>query len=278
MSWKSSSVGLGILCYLALSPVAADAHSIQWSRQFGSSSVDESFAVATAPDAVYVAGETVNGSFTGFASAGRRDLFLSKLDLQGNVLWTRQFGTAESDTATALAADASGVYVAGHTAGALQGTNLGSTDAFVRKYDATGNEVWTRQFGTANPDEALGAAVDATGFYVGGKTAGALPGQTSGSLGQDDAFLRKYDFNGNEVWTRQFGTSSGDRGQAVAGDASGVYIAGETGGPLVSLAAGTDAFVRKYDSTGNVVWTRQISSGGNQADIAYGVAVNSSGV
>jgi uncharacterized protein (TIGR03437 family) len=275
---KSFGIILTSASFLAVLSTASNAQTIQWARQFGSSRVDEAFAVATGPDGVYVAGETF-GAFPGFSNTGNRDVFLSKFDAQGKALWTRQFGTSDDDTATGLAADASGVYVVGRTDGALPSqTGLGSVDAFVRKYDVNGNELWTRQFGTSNFDEALGAAVDATGFYVAGRTSGALPGQTSGSLGQDDAFVRKYGPSGNEVWTRQFGTSSGDRAYGVAVDASGVYVAGSTGGPLVSEAAGTDGFVRKYDSNGTVVWTRQIASAGTGNDTAYGVSVGTSGV
>ena len=107
--------------------------------------------------------------------------------------WTRQFGTSDNDYAPGLAVDASGnVYIAGYTLGALPGQSFsGSMDAFVRKYDGEGNELWTRQFGTSDNDSAYGLAVDASGnVYVAGETRGALPGQSSsGSL---DAFLIKF--------------------------------------------------------------------------------------
>jgi uncharacterized protein (TIGR03437 family) len=275
MLWRFCCVA--VVGAMAL-PAVSSGQVIQWARQFGTNRVEEALAVATGPNAVYIAGYTF-GAFSGSSNAGGHDIFVSKYDNAGNQVWTRQFGSSSSDDATGLAADASGVYVVGRTDDALSGqANLGSTDAFVRKYDADGNELWTRQFGTNAPDEALGAAVDATGVYVAGRTAGALPGQTSGSLGQDDGFLRKYDLNGSELWTRQFGTSSSDRIYGVAADTSGVYVAGYTLGPLVSAAAGTDGFLRKYDSNGTAVWTRQIASAGTGNDIAYAVAVNSSGV
>ena len=68
--------------------------------------------------------------------------------------WTRQFGTKVNDDAYAVTVDGSGnVYVAGYTSGALEGqTSAGSGDAFVRKYDGGGTELWTRQFGSADND------------------------------------------------------------------------------------------------------------------------------
>ena len=98
---------------------------------------------------------------------------------------------------------------------------------------------------------ANGVAVDASGsIYVAGTTEGTLPGQNN-APGAGDAFLRKYDANGTELWTRQFGTPKFDDALAVAVDASGsIYVAGRTFGafPGQNYAGGADAFVRKYDA------------------------------
>jgi hypothetical protein len=194
-------------------------------------------------------------------------------------LWVRQFGTTGSDQAFAVAVDASGnVYVTGFTNGTFAGeTSAGLEDAFVRKYDASGGVVWTRQFGTTGYDEAFGVAVDASGnVYVTGFTTGTFAGQIS--AGGDDAFLRKYDASGNVVWTRQFGTPAGERAFGVVVDASmNAYVVGYTesalGGPF--SGGNSDAFVRKFDSGGNVLWTRQF--GGAGTTTAYGVAIDGSG-
>ena len=132
---------------------------------------------------------------------------------------------------------------------------------FVRKYDAEGTEVWTRQFGTSEQDYAVAVAVVAGSLYVTGVTKGALPGQSVS--GDTDAFVRKYDTEGNEVWTRQFGSSGADRPSGVAADAVGVYVAGRTWATLpgqTSAGGESDAFLRKYDTQGNEVWTRQFGA------------------
>jgi len=247
-----------------------------WTRQFGTSESAFASGIAVDGSGVYVTGST-NGAFPGQTSAGSQDVFVRKYDVEGNEIWTRQFGTPEGDAASKIAVDASGMYVAGSTPGALSGqTSAGNNDAFVRKYDLDGNELWTRQFGGANFDAAVGVAVDASGVYVAGNTEGALPGQTS--AGPRDVFLRKYNFDGNELWTRQFGTSDDEIARAVAVDASGVYVAGRTGGALPgqTSAGSGDAFVRKYDVDGNEIWTHQF--GGSGDDEARGVAVDASGV
>ena len=225
---------------------------------------------------VYVAGYT-NSTLPGQTSSGGQDAFVRKYDPVGNELWTRQFGSAGGDYSYGITVAASGVYVAGYTQDTLPGqTSSGGADAFVRKYDLAGNEVWTRQFGSAIADIATGITVDASGVYVIGETDGTLPGQTGS--GSKDAFVRKYDLAGNEVWTRQFGSATNDFASGVSIDASGVYVAGHTYGTLPGQTSSgdQDAYIRKYDLAGNVLWTRQFGS--VAAEWALGVSVDTSGV
>ena len=254
---------------------------IEWARQFGTTGTDSALAVAATGSTVYVAGGATNGAFSGQTSAGQRDAFVTRFDLDGNVIWSRQFGTAEEDEAQGVAADATGVYVVGSTRGALQGTNTGGSDAFVRKYDPNGNVLWTRQFGGSGgaDDSATSASMDGAVLYVAGFVVGLLPGQSGAGGNNLDAFLRRYDATGNETWTRQFGTTDGDQAYGVAAHSSGIYVAGETGGALGTVVGGSDYFLRKYDSSGTAAWTRQFGTS-NADGVGYGggIAVNNSGV
>jgi outer membrane protein assembly factor BamB len=87
---------------------------------------------------------------------------LHRYDSDGNEVWKRQSAGAAS-----VVADATGVYVAGHTNGLPGQCRLGSGfDSFVRKYDAEGVEQWTREFGASDASVAVGVAVDSSGVYV----------------------------------------------------------------------------------------------------------------
>jgi hypothetical protein len=255
-----------------------------WTRQFAGAGPASDFAQAVDSDGnLYVVGKTF-GSMPGHTNAGDTlspeagaDAFVRKYDAIGNEVWTRQFGTSASDQANGVAADFSGVYVVGQTAGTLPGqANAGGVDAFVRKYDGDGNEVWTRQFGAFSSDAAVGVAVDSSGVYVAGQI--VAPTTDEFGRGNFEAFLRKYDASGSEAWRRQFGTSGFDRADAVAVNASGAYVAGRTAGtfPGQTSAGSTDAFVRKYDSSGIDAWTRQF--GTSSDDLAFGIAVDASGI
>jgi Beta-propeller repeat len=136
-----------------------------------------------------------------------------------------------------------------------------------------------KQQGGTGADSASSVAVDADcNVYVAGATNGGVGGGVN--LGGYDAYLTKYNKSGTWVWTRQFGTGGADYARGVAVDDNGdVFVGGSTSGDLDGAGAGvhaggSDAFLRKYDPVGNVLWTAQI--GTSSDDSAQGVAVGPS--
>lgn len=253
-----------------------------WARQFGAGEFvfDEAHAIATDTAAnVLVVGSTF-GDLAG-DNAGGRDAFVRMYDQDGQAVWTRQFGTSNDDAALGVTLDPSGNVL---VVGEIHGRPAGGGDAFLRKYDADGTELWTQQFGSGLSDRASGVAVDAAGnVVVVGRAGGDLTGGTP-RANQGGAFVRKYDAHGTELWTRQFGSGDwnnlwgvGDRASGVAVDVVGnVVVVGSTMGSVAGAnLGGADAFVRMYDAGGAEGWARQF--GTLDHDIATGVAVAASG-
>jgi hypothetical protein len=253
-----------------------------WTRQFGTVASDTALAVDGDDSGnVYVAGCT-SGALPDQTLSGAVDAYVRKYDSSGNEVWTRQFGGGGgtyTQTWGAAVDGAGNAYVTGFTSGTLPDqANSGNFDAFVRKYDSSGNEVWTRQFGSDNSGwggaYARRVRVDSSGnVYVMGYTGGAILDQTY--LGCNDIFVRKYDSEGNILWTRQFGTTGDEYGYGLAVDGSDrIYVVGTTFGALPDQtpSGGSDAFIRKYDSLGNEVWTWQFGSSAD--DWATGVTVD----
>ncbi len=279
-----------VVCALSMAaamtlPVAAQSPRIQWTRQNGTGAFDQGHAVGYGEFGVYVAGDTV-GIFQGQSGAGGKDAFISLHDESGNLKWIRQFGSTNNaeDVATGVAGDGSGAYVVGYTAGPLRSqSQAGGFDSFIRKYDATGAELWTRQFGSLTDDYAYAVATHTSGVYVVGQVdccAGALPGQptTAGA----DAFVKKFGGDGNELWTRMISTSNTESALAVAVDGSGVYVAGTTTGELAGPSGQRDGYIRKYSHDGALLWTRQFGTirvdGVTANDDVFAVAAGPPGV
>jgi Beta-propeller repeat len=172
----------------------------QYTKQLG---VAGKFTVANAVKTdisgnVYVAGNTTGG-LDGNTLTGTQDFFVTKYDSNGVKLYTKQLGVAtKSTTGSSVTTDASGnVYVAGSTAGGLDGNTLiGTGDFFVTKYDSSGVKLYTKQLGVATKSTTgSSVATDANGnVYVAGSTAGGLDGNTL--IGTGDFFVTKYDSSG----------------------------------------------------------------------------------
>jgi hypothetical protein len=173
---------------------------------------------------------------------------IRKLDIDGTPIWNRTFTSSgqHNGYSVAVAADGLGnVYIAGTTAGSLGGTNAGLSDAFIRKYDASGSVVWTRQFGTSAADYCDGVSADRSGnVYIVGSTTGSLAAPNAGDF---DAFVAKFDSSGDLSWTKQLGTNAADYSDGISADGLGnVYMTGHTLGSLGSPNFGSyDAFVVK---------------------------------
>jgi hypothetical protein len=183
--------------------------------------------------------------------------------------WVKQYNGPENNTdaAKALAVDASGnVYVTGFS----QGIGTGFDYATV-KYDAAGNELWSRRYngpGNSN-DFAASLAVDAAGnVYV--------SGQSTGSGTDADYATIKYDTEGNQLWVKRYnGSANGyDDPVSLAVDGSGnVYVTGQSYGGATNM----DYATLKYDASGSEAWVRRYNSPENGYDFARSVAVDASG-
>ncbi|MEG4057948.1 MULTISPECIES: SBBP repeat-containing protein [unclassified Microcoleus] len=229
-----------------------------WLKEFGTA--DSDYGEITAPSDLavdsagnlYLTGET-NGSLGG-PNAGSEDIWATKYDSNGNQLWLKQFGSPEDDFRPNLALDSAGnLYLTGETNGSLEGPNAGSENIWATKYDSNGNQLWLKQFGTAKSDSPSDLAVDTAGnVYLTGETDGALGGTNAGG---QDIWATKYDSNGNQLWLKQFGTAESDSSSELALDSTGhLYLTGSTDGALGSPnAGGQDIWIAKLGTITEVV-------------------------
>lgn len=232
-----------------------------WSRQLGSSQADYGWGVASdSAGNSFLVGNT-SGALPGATRIGATDAFIAKYDPAGNRLWVRQFGTVLVDQAQTVAVDADGnAYVGGLTFGDLDGagpgTHAGADDAYIAKFDSNGALQWIRQTGTTQSDSVLSLAISkhaGARLVAAGYTAGSYAGAAQGGT---DAIALSYDFAGNELWRRQFGTSGVDYVHGVASDGgNNVYITGETNFDMNARTPNPslldyDTFVAKYDEAG----------------------------
>ncbi|WP_437812733.1 hypothetical protein [Sorangium sp. So ce1078] len=246
-----------------------------WSRGFDSAS---SFASAVAVDAdgsillaggfrdpIDLGGGPLMNPFDGLQIS-----FVARFDADGNHLWSRAASGDERHFPRAIAADGAGnVIVSGSFEGLLDFTGgasplssaggLFDEDVFVSKFDASGNHLWSKGFGTIDIDRGEGLAVDGAGNVVlAGFFLGAGPGTLDfgggplPSAGSSDIFVAKLDPDGHHVWSRSYGDPNSQNAAAVAVDPwDNVLVTGgfagdvDFGGGTLVGQGGRDAFLAK---------------------------------
>lgn len=225
--------------------------TVLWTTELGGAGPDTGKGIAVRDGALYVVGCT--GWFCGSFNAA--DAYVARLRADdGSLDWERSFGAPfVQDEASGVAADATGIYVAGWTQGTLPAqTSAGFLDGYVRKYSADGAEAWTRQFGSSSDERVHGVAARGGVVYTAGVTGGALPGRVS--VGFDDVFVQALDGgSGGDQWTLQFGSRDFETGRAITALSDQLYVAGDgvVFGPVVFPTTLPDAFVARItvDST-----------------------------
>jgi|26BtaG_2_1085354.scaffolds.fasta_scaffold13470_1 hypothetical protein len=281
-----------------------------WAKQIGGDRNDYGRGIGTDSSGnVYVTGffrETVDfdpglGVYN-LTEVGKSDIFLLKLDADGEFIWVKQMAGAESEFGNALAVDANNnLYITGtfkattnfDPNGIYELTSAGNEDIFVLKMDDDGNLLWVRQMGSVGVDTGQDISVDKDGnVYSIGSFIGTVdfnPGDDTAnleSLGGTNIYVQKLDTDGNFLWANYMGGLGNDVGYSISNDSNGnVYVAGhffnnasfDSGAGLINLIAvgGYDAFVQKFDTHGNFGWLKQIS--GTFNDYAYSVFADNDG-
>ena len=248
-----------------------------WTRQIGSSAFESSPLLADGGSGVvYVAGDT-EGALGG-AAAGNKDVWLARYDGGGQQSWILQMGTSSYESIIGAASDgAGGALLSGPKFGAFGGRGAGGVDAWLGRFDDSGNQLWLRQFGSLGTDDLKESASDGLGgLFMVGSTDGSLFGPNAGSR---DAWVTRYDGGGNALWSRQLGTSSFDSAQHVVTDGQGgAFVVGTTTGTLaVPPGGGYDVWIARFDPAGGQSWIRQLGSSSLE-DVKIAIADGAGGV
>jgi hypothetical protein len=238
------------------------------------------------------------------SAAGSNDVFISKLNSNGDFVWAKRFGGTSVEQGFSLQVDSSGnVYSTGTFQGTVDFdpgvdvsnlTSAGSFDVFISKLNSDGSFAWAKSFGGTGSEQGNSLQVDSsgnvysTGFFSG--TADFDPGAEVSNLtsaGSGDVFISKLNSNGDFVWAKSVGGTGLEQGRSLQVDSSGnVYSTGFFQGTvdfdpgasvsnLTSAAGSFDVFISKLNSNGDLVWAK--SFGGTGSDSGSSLQVDSSG-
>ncbi|MCW3104939.1 MAG: hypothetical protein JWO09_3379 [Bacteroidetes bacterium] len=279
-----------------------------WAKSLGGNMQDEARSITIDSSGnLYLA-----GSFEGSAdfdpgppaavliSSGHTDIFISKFDNNGSLLWVRKAGGRSDDGACSVQAGPRGsVVVAGmfrDTVDFDPGPGIadllspGYEDAFIMNLNSSGDLTWVKQLHGPADDIGFSIALDApgncyiTGYFNGSVDFNPDPGVFNmSSMDEEDIFILKLDTAGSFVWARSMGGSLSNMGLSIATDPYGnVYTTGMFWGTVdFDPGAGTcsitspgsfDVFISKLDAAGNFVWAKAMQ--GPSVGEGYSIAVD----
>lgn len=269
--------------------------NIAWAKSAGSTADDFGNSITCdATDFIYLTGMFESSSITlgstTLTNTGNNDIYLACYNQAGKALWAKNIGGENDDSGSIVTNDAEGnVYLTGKFSSAevkLENTLLAngskdgsSGDIFLAKYNSSGKLLWGKSLGGSYADEGYSITADASGnVYMSGwfKSDTVVFGcdtlmectilTRASGVEYGDIFIAKYDTDGNPLWAQRAGGMAKDYGFGIATDPSGsIYLSGVFDSNFTSLgdvglknAGGTDIFIAKYNTTGNLLWAKSI--------------------
>ena len=180
-----------------------------WIRTFGGINSDYGRSIQQ----VFNDGYIIIGTTASFGD--NNDVWLIKIDVQGNKEWDKTFGGSNDDFGSCIKQTIDGGYI---IVGWTNSFGGGNNDAWLIKTDAEGNEEWDKPFGGSDSDRGYSVQQTTDGGYI-------ITGETkSFGNGESDLWLIKTDAEGNEEWDKPFGGSDSDRGYSVQQTENAEYV------------------------------------------------------
>jgi len=239
----------------------------EWRKHFGGPQFERAHSC----------GETADGGYFVFGASssysyGSDDFLLYKLDSDGNKVWRRHFGGANSDYGTvALNLPSDGGYL---LLGQSESYTFGQRDFLIYRLDSNGNKMWRKHFGGSLDDGVWDLRPGGNCLVQTADGGFAFSGfSLSYTNGSWDILVYKIDSAGNKIWRKNFGGTMIDQAYAIQQISdSGFVVAGYS----ISYTHGSNDFIiYRLNSAGNKVWRRHY--GGTDLDRAFCILQSTEG-
>lgn len=267
----------------------------QWALSFGDASEQISYSVAVDSTGNVL----ITGSFQGsldfggdvLTSVGSTDIYLAKFNAAGSHVWSKSFGDASAQIGYSLATDNNNnIIITGNFAGSVDfGGGLlmsaGGTDIFLARFGPTSMHHFSTSFGDSTNQNAYCVAVDGSNnIYLTGSFLGTVNfgGTNLISAGSQDVYLVRFNSVGSHVWSKSFGSTLNQIGNAVDIDTAGnCVVTGlffgsiNFGGGIMTSAGSSDIFLARFAADSSFLWSK--SFGDASAQGGKSVAVDNAG-
>jgi hypothetical protein len=230
-------------------------------------------------------------------SVGFADNYIAKYSTNGSLIWVTSFGSTGVDIPHSVVTDNNNnIILTGYFsntcdfdpgASVAVKTSNGGRDAYIAKYDSSGNFQWVITYGSDSLDDAFNLDVDAQGnIYWTGVIEGTVTvGTTTFTTQVEDVVFGKISPSGTILWVKQVGGSGIDEGSGIILDNNGdiihtgyfqttVDFDPNAGVSNLTSSGGFDTYFGKYDTSGNLLWMKKIGGAGADIGAPGGITID----
>ncbi|MBP9673477.1 MAG: T9SS type A sorting domain-containing protein [Bacteriovoracaceae bacterium] len=244
--------------------------NLQWQKTYGGSLADRFHTIQATAGGYIVAGySSSNDGDVVSLNHGNGDLWVVKIDLQGSIIWEKNYGGTGDEWAKSIQPTTSGYVIGGYTNsndGDVTGHH-GNGDFWVMHIDSQGNLQWQKTYG-GSLDELFSTIQKTTdgGYVMTGYTT-SNDGDITNHQGLRDFWVVKVDNQGNLQWQKTYGGNKDDWPYSVQQTTDGGYIvaglSNSNQGDVTDNLGGYDFWLIKIDVQGNLQWQKTYG-GSNQ--------------
>ena len=250
-----------------------------WMKNYGGNGMDEAYYVEVISDGTYLItgstesygyGKISEYKYSGeiidcptpkqdFWKSGTRDIWLLKVDINGNKIWDKTYGSSLDERAYSVKETKEGDYIVLGS----QYNKKTKSDIYLIKVNKYGEEIWTKIFGGVENDLSYYANQTLDGGY-------AIIGITgSYGKGENDLWFIKLDKNGNKLFDKTYGLDLDDFGYHFTENSNGEFL---IVGGSTSMQKRTykdkvyndkklKSWILKINTNGELIWDKKIGEG-----------------
>lgn len=262
--------------------------SLRWQKKLGGVGYEQATDIVATDNAIYICGsytDTLTIDNTSIFTADTTniydtDIFIAKLDLNGNLVWISTAGSPKDDIATAIDIDGNNLYIVGSFKDTLNMQNntlvsAGGKDALLINLNTDGSLKWLKGFGSSGTEQFNDVSIvpSSNEIYVGGyfNTTITMDNTTLTSNGDYDALLANITSNGTVNFAKNYGATNAEFISSLSYVYGNIALAGSfqtqttLNNTTFNSNGGYDIFVLRTDLVGNIIWAKH--AGGSKTDI-----------
>jgi len=247
---------------------------LEWSKNYGGSFPDQANSIIQTSDGGYVVAgysQSYDGDVEKNKNRIDKDCWVFKVDSLGMIVWSKTFGTDESDVLNSVFQTSDGGYFLISTSQSFFGLDKGQGDCWILKLDSAGELEWTKNYGGTAVDYVNSATQTFDGGYLIVGVSNSIDGDLkgAGNKGKGDSWILKLNESGGIEWSKTYGGSGDDSPNSATQTFDGGYlivgVSNSIDGDLKEAGnkGRYDSWVLKLNESGGIEWSKTYGGSDN---------------